>query len=201
MNYYKLGDTIRACFGTADDTGAAADADAPPTAVALEQGTPLAYAPVVTNEAVGLYEVACVASTANGFEAGKEYTVYVVATVGGITGRGGLMSFSITATNVDDVPTVGEINTELVSEHGDGYWNASEVPSAALVAATVWASIIESGYDAAEILRLLSAIAVGDATGMEGPDVEYFGLDGVTTRVTGTITDETRDATIVDLED
>jgi hypothetical protein len=103
MSYVYLDDTVRACFGTADATGEAADADSTPVAVVLEQGTPLAYSPTVTNEATGLYEAAIACTTANGFEVGKEYSVYITAVVGGVTGRDGLVHFEVTNEIWDEV--------------------------------------------------------------------------------------------------
>jgi len=99
----KLGETIRLMFGTANTTGAAANADSTPTATVYDQGVAMGYAPTVTNKATGSYEVAIVASTGNGFVVGHEYAVSVAATVSGITGRDGLESFIVETSNITDL--------------------------------------------------------------------------------------------------
>jgi len=50
--------------------------------------------------------------------------------------------------------------------------------------ANPWTAIIEAGYTAEEILRLMAAVLLGDSTGL--PDAPVFkGLDGTTDRVSG----------------
>lgn len=60
------------------------------------------------------------------------------------------------------------------------------------IAAAVWARIIEAGYSAEEILRLLAAQAAGDATGLEGANPQFTGLDGTTLRIDGNYSAGTR---------
>jgi hypothetical protein len=96
MGPVSLGDSIYRHFGTASPTtGAATNADSTPTIVVAEDGVDLVYVPTVTNVATGLYKVQIDATSGNGFEAGKRYSVYVVATVGGVTGRDGLDEFEV----------------------------------------------------------------------------------------------------------
>ena len=59
-----------------------------------------------------------------------------------------------------------------------------------------WTEVIESGYTAAEILRLLAAVAQGDATGLEGASPVFKSIDGTKDRITATYSGGTR--TIVD---
>lgn len=56
----------------------------------------------------------------------------------------------------------------------------------------VWAQIVEAGFTAEQILRLLAAHAAGAATGLEGADMRYTGLDGTTTRIDGNYSGGTR---------
>lgn len=56
----------------------------------------------------------------------------------------------------------------------------------------VWAQIVEAGFTAEQILRLLAAHAAGAATGLEGADMRYTGLDGKTTRIDGNYSGGTR---------
>ncbi len=59
--------------------------------------------------------------------------------------------------------------------------------SAADVADAVWNRVIEAGFSAQQILRLLAAHAAGDATGLESGTTEFSSLDGSKTRITGSV--------------
>jgi hypothetical protein len=82
-----------------------------------------------------------------------------------------------------------------------GHMVASTVDDSALtpaaIAAAVWAEIVESGYSASDILRILAAVAAGDATDLDG-NPSFTGLDGTTTRVAGTISGGDRTITSID---
>lgn len=69
--------------------------------------------------------------------------------------------------------------------------------TAGQVADAVWGSVIEAGYTAEEVLRLLSAYAAGDASGLNGT-ASFTGIDGVTTRIQGTVNGVTRVITGLD---
>lgn len=60
------------------------------------------------------------------------------------------------------------------------------------IAQAVWTTIIEAGFSAEQILRILAAHAAGSATGLEGVDPQFTGLDGVTVRIDGTYNAGTR---------
>lgn len=62
-------------------------------------------------------------------------------------------------------------------------------------ASNPWTEVIESGYTAAEILRLLAAVAQGDASGLESGAPVFKSIDGATDRVTATYTSGTRTVT------
>lgn len=116
IDYARLGDTVRIPFGTCNNTGAATNADSTPTVTIYQQGVAMAYAPTVTNKATGLYEVQIDLTTANGFSMGKEYSVAVAATVGGVTGRDGIGSFVIdgqTCKAVTGTLTATSFSTDL----------------------------------------------------------------------------------------
>lgn len=65
-------------------------------------------------------------------------------------------------------------------------------------AANPWAEVIESGYTAAEILRLLAAHAAGAATGLDGSTIAFKSLDGTKDRISGTITGGAREIDALD---
>ena len=102
MTPVSLADTIYLHFGTSSaSTGAATNADSTPTVVVAEDGVDMGYSPSVSNVATGLYMVTIVCSSGNGFEAAKRYSVYAVATVGGITGRDGIGEFEVLALDLN----------------------------------------------------------------------------------------------------
>jgi hypothetical protein len=67
------------------------------------------------------------------------------------------------------------------------------------VANAVWNKIIEAGYSANEVLRLLAAHAAGDADGLEGATTTFDSLDGSKTRITGSVAAGTRTITARDV--
>jgi hypothetical protein len=56
----------------------------------------------------------------------------------------------------------------------------------------VWSKLIEAGFTAEEILRIIAAQSAGSATGLEGSNPQFTGLDGVTVRIDGTYSGGTR---------
>lgn len=62
-------------------------------------------------------------------------------------------------------------------------------------ASNPWTEVIESGYTAAEILRLLAAVAQGNASGLESGAPVFKSIDGTTDRVTATYSGGTRTVT------
>lgn len=129
MNPVALNDSVYLHFGTSSaSTGAATDADSTPTVSVAEDGTALGYAPTVTNVATGLYKVQVDATAANGFEAGKRYSVYVTATVGGVTGRDGLAEFEVLGTDLNiGVASVISAVSITTGGVGSGAIDASEL--------------------------------------------------------------------------
>jgi len=110
MSPVSLGDTLYLHFGTSSaTTGAATNADSTPTVTIAEDGVDMGYVPSVSNVATGLYMVTIVASTGNGFEAGRRYSCYAVATVGAIAGRDGIGEFEVLALDINSTlnATVG----------------------------------------------------------------------------------------------
>lgn len=89
----------------------------------------------------------------------------------------------------------GEATATLVS-YATGELAGSITPFTELspenLAAAVWGQIIEAGYSADEILRIVAAHAAGAATGLEGSDMQFTGLDGSTVRIDGNYSGGTR---------
>ena len=60
------------------------------------------------------------------------------------------------------------------------------------IANSVWAKVVESGFSAEQILRIIAAQAAGAATGLENGNPQFTGLDGVTVRIDGAYSAGTR---------
>ena len=88
--HYSIDDTLTIPFQTRNSSGAEVDADALPTYQIYEQGgtTALSGLPAAAKRddanTTGYYEAAVPLSTANGFEAGKSYTIRKRAVIGGV---------------------------------------------------------------------------------------------------------------------
>lgn len=79
---------------------------------------------------------------------------------------------------------VGELSGDLVVT-GTGLTTAN-------VGAAVWAQVIEAGFTAEQVLRLIAAVTAGDAAGLESGSPSFTGIDGATERVAGTYSAGTR---------
>ncbi len=147
-----LSSTVYLHFGTSSaSTGAATNADSTPTVTIAEDGVDMGYAPTVTNIATGLYMVTIAATAANGFEAGKRYSVYVAATVGGIAGRDGLDEFEVLAV---------DLNTGVASVSGLTASNLDVAVSSRLASASYTAP------DNSSIATILTRTDVATSTRM-----------------------------------
>ncbi len=60
------------------------------------------------------------------------------------------------------------------------------------VADAVWAKVIEAGFTAEQVMRILAAVAAGDGAGLESGNPSFTGIDGTTVRVAGTYSAGTR---------
>ena len=60
------------------------------------------------------------------------------------------------------------------------------------VALAVWAKVVEAGFSAEQMLRIIAAQAAGSATGLEGANPQFTGLDGTTLRIDGAYVAGTR---------
>ncbi len=124
-------------------TGALVDADSTPTFDVFEENTdtPILAAQTMTKRTAltGRYRGSFTASAANGFEAGKWYTVDMTAIVGGVTDAAVVAWFRVAPAEVNaGVPLV-------------------EFTSAAI--ASIWAAIVDSSGVTTLLGRLTAAIA------------------------------------------
>lgn len=155
IGYASLDETRRLLFSTQNSSGDAADAGVLPTVSVYEQGTLMgAYVPVVTNKAIGLYEVALVLTTANGFEVGKEYSAAAIASLSGRIGRIPIASFiidpKINRGVTSGVPTTTVIPSNLTHANADHWKDA-------------WL-LLEDGALAGEVKRIGASTIGGQIT-------------------------------------
>lgn len=134
---------------------------------------------------------------------------------GTATGRGALIAALTGASSLSPTLTgTGALDADLVvtgtglttANVGEAVWSAlaaanntagtmGEKLNDAGSAANPWTEVIESGYTAAEILRLIAAVVQGDATGLEDASVTFKSIDGTTNRITATQSSGTRTIT------
>lgn len=84
---------------------------------------------------------------------------------------------------------------------GIGWMVADESPTeltAQAIAQAVGERVIEAGFSADQILRLLAAHAAGAAVDLEGANPRFYGLDGVTLRIDGAYSGGTRTIDAID---
>lgn len=67
-----------------------------------------------------------------------------------------------------------------------GEWTPFTELSPEGLARAVWGKIIEAGFSAEQIIKILAANAAGSASGLEGLNPTFTGLDGHTIRINGT---------------
>ena len=115
----KLEDIVHDFFATYNpNTGANKNGDSLPTIAVYEEGngTALTVTSSVTNVTTGVYRWQLTVAAADGFEAGKYYSVWITATVTGtdtVTQSTPVMSFKATARVIDDLATPTNINEVL----------------------------------------------------------------------------------------
>jgi len=210
MTPVSLGDSVFLHFGTTSTTtGAATNADSTPTVNVAEDGVALGYAPTVSNVTTGLYMVQIDCTSGNGFEAGRRYSVYVAATVGGVAGRDGIGEFEILATDLNTgVASVqGNVTGSVASVTGAvgsvtgltvanldvavstrlataGY---TAPPSAASNATAVLDEIIEAAISLRQAMRLVLAATGGKALGLDTTTAIYRDTADTKDRITATV--------------
>lgn len=117
-----------------------------------------------------------------------------LGTAGGSTATGiGALSADLVVTGTGlTTGNVGQAVWAAVAAANNAAGTMGEKLNSAGAAADPWAEVIEAGYTAAEILRILAAHAAGAATGLEGSNPQFIGLDGTTVRIDGTYSAGTR---------
>jgi hypothetical protein len=89
-----------------------------------------------------------------------------------------------------------------LTSYARGHMTGSIVPYTELspqsLADAVWQRVIETGFTAEEVVRILASVAAGDATGLEGSNPVFRDLNDTKDRITATYAGGTREVTAVD---
>lgn len=89
-----------------------------------------------------------------------------------------------------------------LTSYARGHMEGSIVPYTELspqsLADAVWQRVIETGFTAEEVVRILASVAAGDATGLEGSNPVFRDLNDTKDRITATYAGGTREVTAVD---
>ena len=112
-----------------------------------------------------------------------------------LTGTGAMAADIVVTGTGLTTANVGEAVWSALASANNSAGTMGEKLNDAGSASNPWTEVIESGYTAAEILRLLAAVAQGDASGLEGSDPVFKSIDGATDRVTATYSGGTRTIT------
>jgi hypothetical protein len=108
-------------------------------------------------------------------------------------------SITVTGTGLTTANVASSVWSALAAANND-VGSMGEKLNDAGSASNPWTEVIESGYTAAQILRLIAAAIQGDATGLESGAPNFKGLDGITDRITGTYVTGTRTVTTRDAD-
>lgn len=167
LGYRNIDDLLTFAVNThSASTGAATDADAVPSYRVYEDETGTAIltgsmAKLDDTNTTGFYSEQLTLSAANGFEAGKCYSVYISAAVSSVTGTTerhfsiwpATIASSIVASSVTNAVTVGTINNNVIT--------AASIASDAITAAKIATGAIDA--DAIASAAITSSKFAADA--------------------------------------
>ena len=105
-----------------------------------------------------------------------------------------IAALTVTGTGLSTA-NVGQAVWEALASANNAAGTMGEKLNDAGSASNPWTEVLESGFTAAQILRLIAAAVQGDATGLESGAPVFKGLDGTTERITATYVDGVRTVT------
>lgn len=114
---------------------------------------------------------------------------------GTLTGVGALAAALVVTGTGLTTANVGPAVWAAIATQNDTAGSMGEKLNDAGSASNPWTEVIESGYTAAQILKLIAAAVQGDASGLESGSPVFKGLDGTTDRITATYSSGTRTVT------
>ncbi len=114
---------------------------------------------------------------------------------GTLTGTGALAAALVVTGTGLTTANVGPAVWAAIATQNDTAGSMGEKLNDAGSASNPWTEVIESGYTAAQILKLIAAAVQGDASGLESGSPVFKGLDGTTDRIMATYSSGTRTVT------
>jgi hypothetical protein len=156
-----------------------ADISIAATGTAFGVGTVAGSASIDLGASGNVYGQAAVAGSA-------AIALGATGTVGGVAFLAGIANIALTASSTMGC-RAAVAGTAYLSAAAEG-----ATLTEAGIASAVWAQVIEAGFNAEQILRILAAHAAGSATGLEGANPQFTGLDGTTVRIDGNYSAGTR---------
>lgn len=115
-----------------------------------------------------------------------------------LTGTGELTADIVVTGTGLTTSNVGQAVWAALAAANNGTGTMGEKLNDAGSGSNPWTEVIESGFTAAQILRILAAHAAGAATGLESGNPQFIGLDGSTVRIDGTYAAGTRSIDALD---
>jgi hypothetical protein len=115
-----------------------------------------------------------------------------------LTGTGELTADLVVTGTGLSTANVGQAVWAALAAVNNGTGTMGEKLNDAGSASNPWTEVIESGYSAAEVLRLILAFAANNAEGLEGPTPVFKSVDGTKNRITATYVDGERTVTARD---
>jgi len=117
---------------------------------------------------------------------------------GTATGRGAMAADLVVTGTGLTTANVGQAVWAAVAAANNSAGTMGEKLNDAGSGSNPWTEVIEAGYSASDVLRLIAAVLLGNASGLEGGAQAFTGLDGSTERVSGTYADGERTITGLD---
>lgn len=139
---------------------------------------------VVSATGTATFTLAATGTLAGALYAAGEATMSVsvpAALLGAILSGEGVAALSLSASG-----------TATAIGHMEGSTADTGALTTAAIAEAVGARVIEAGFTADQIMRLLAAHAAGAASGLESGNPQFVGLDGSTVRIDGAYSGGTR---------
>lgn len=88
-----------------------------------------------------------------------------------------------------------DARTILVRQKFSSLAQGVATSGSAITVADIWQHIIESGFTAEQMLRMMAAVAAGNATGLESGAPAFFSMDGAKQRIAATYANGSRTVT------
>lgn len=184
MSDVKLGEIIYIDFTTSNITGHTINAVAIPQANIYEDANAtLMIAPTVSYKRPGHYSATVNIHSDLGFESGKSYNVIAAANMSGTLTEAPIGWFVVRGSTLTDIGTAA-VDANTAAQTAATQATAANAYAANTITLT---SVFEGTNTVNDLMKWLTAVTTGKATGANTGSVTFYGLDGTTARVTMTV--------------